>query len=78
MLPRVVYTIFTLQLLQSSAQKYLNAENTALLYYIEVHQNGKMKGENGKLITNTPANLFVGKTTLQAKANEFFSGLRIG
>ena len=41
MIPRVVYTIFTLQLLQSSAQKHLNAEDTALLYYIEVHQKRK-------------------------------------
>ena len=41
---------FTLKILQSSTQKYYNAEDTALLYYIEAHKKTeKVRSENRKV-----------------------------
>mgnify|MGYP003462398249 FL=1 len=41
---------FTLKILQSSTQKYYNAEDTALLYYIEAHKKTeKGRSENRKV-----------------------------
>ena len=42
---------FSRQLAQSSAQKHYNAEDTALLYYIEAHR--KRKGEKWKRKTES-------------------------